>query len=319
MLTPALDALNGSYTWVRLKENAFRLKMKDADALKKTEQSRLPNHPSCQECGAKIVVSIKVPNGRQWHCNQCAHDWPDPEDVRLRNPDRQESSEPPQYLEGFGVELASDTECIEAANLLQQRLTGWVDEWLRVRKRSSKKLVSGEIANYLGQHPDMMEILEQLHAPRHIMQILLGLKAFPFQLDFTVANDPVLTAKAEALRLFITLLRSNIPVGRCTLPRCQRYYLNVSNQRKKHCCSNAHSAALILEARRAKERTEKIRRTAAAIDKWPKTRTSKDWKQWVARHARVTLNFITSALNKGEVKPPQLRHGPTRRIARERR
>ena len=94
--------------------------------------------------------------------------------------------------------------------------------------------------------------------------------------------------------------------------RCGRYYLKKRASQKVYCsrrCGNAATATKRTRQRLDKEHADKLRRAAAAGQKWVKerqqSRTRKDWKQRVSEiEPGITPKFLTRAVNKGELKAP---------------
>ncbi len=204
------------------------------------------------------------------------------------------------------VPLPPDDLFIEAEGLLRRKLTEWVEGWLAER-RSPTADPGERTADYLSNHPELNSIIGKLakQAPEDILRILLGVTRLRFQVAFTVPDDPILTAECEALRLFVLLLRSELSIGKCALPRCQRYYVNASGESSKRCCTRKHAAALAIEGRRARQHAASIARAARAIDEWDCKEPTQDWKRWVAERTQLTSNFITRGVNSGELQAPK--------------
>jgi hypothetical protein len=204
------------------------------------------------------------------------------------------------------VPLPSDDLFHQAEGLLQGKLTEWVEEWRKVR-RPCRADPAKKAANYLSNHPEAKEILGVLakKAPQHIMEIFLGMKTPPFQVAFSIPDEPILTAVCEAVRLFVILLRSNLSIGKCDLVRCQRYFINASGERSKRCCTRKHAGALATERRRARQHAASIARAAEAIEEWERKKPSRDWKSWVVRRTQLTSNFLTRGINRGELQAPK--------------
>jgi hypothetical protein len=110
--------------------------------------------------------------------------------------------------------------------------------------------------------------------------------------------------------LFITSPNGQL-LGRCE--RCQRYFLNTSGHRNKkycrpECARDVAARRATKRARRAEHeaKLQRLRRAAAAFHEKPPNR---DAKEWLAKRAKVSVWFITRALNRGEVCLPSQDRG----------
>jgi hypothetical protein len=84
-----------------------------------------------------------------------------------------------------------------------------------------------------------------------------------------------------------------------TCARCQKFFLNESGHRNKQFCSAR--CARIASAMQSKQRKQqqKLARLERAVQKLP--RSVKDAKIWLAKNARVSLHFVTRAVNQGQI------------------
>ncbi len=205
------------------------------------------------------------------------------------------------------VPLPSDELFHKAEGLLRRKLTEWVQERLQAR-RSLTDEPGKNAADYVSEHPELKRIIGQLAkgSPDAVLKIFLGVTSLPFQLALTIPDDPILTAKFEGARLFILLLRSKLSIGKCALPRCQRYFVNASGERSKRCCTRKHAAALVTERRRYRQRAASIARAARAIEEWKHKKPAQDWKSWVVRRTQLTSIFVTRGVNNGELQAPKV-------------
>jgi hypothetical protein len=128
----------------------------------------------------------------------------------------------------------------------------------------------------------------------------------------TVLDEPGSTPYEEAIRFFLLLITNpyaNKLAGPCA--RCGNYYLKKRVSQKVYCsrrCGNVTTATVRTREQRTQNHADKLRRSRAAIQKWTRTRTKLDWKQWVSRRELdITRKFLTRAVNRGELKPP-VRH-----------
>jgi hypothetical protein len=194
---------------------------------------------------------------------------------------------------------------VEAGNVLRQNLRSWVDRWIGGGPKP--------FAKFLEVHADvnreMNHVFNELRSRSGssgdlevFSRLLLTPAEYQIRFEF---EDPVLQARSEAVQLFINLTRSRIAVGKCALPRCGRYFLNIGGQRRKECCKRQHTGAWIVERRRQKTYEDALARATRSIKQWQRARRSRDWKSWVAKKAKVTKNFLTARVSKGDLKPPK--------------
>jgi hypothetical protein len=122
--------------------------------------------------------------------------------------------------------------------------------------------------------------------------------------------------RTEAVVLFFQFITGPFQkdIGRCQ--RCRKFFWNRSGHEEKvYCdsrCASAVTATVRTRERRAQERLDKLRAVQAAIEKLNQLspdrryRLQKTWTSWVAKEAglEVTANFITRAINEGELKRP---------------
>jgi hypothetical protein len=91
--------------------------------------------------------------------------------------------------------------------------------------------------------------------------------------------------------------------------RCRNFFIQRRASQTVYCSRRCGNAATALARRReqlSEERDEKLRRVKAALRGWKKnTHTREDWKLWVANQVGVHKRFITIAVNKGDLVPPQ--------------
>jgi len=122
--------------------------------------------------------------------------------------------------------------------------------------------------------------------------------------------------RIEATRMFLTFIQSAEfrKIGRCK--RCGRFFYNASRRKKRvYCtgpCARAAEAAKAHQRKRREEHQSELAETAKAVKKYeslsPERKSGiRNWKQWVAGEAgpEITTNFITRAVNRGELRPPR--------------
>jgi hypothetical protein len=125
----------------------------------------------------------------------------------------------------------------------------------------------------------------------------------------TLLDEPGSTPYEEAIRFFLLLITNpyaNKLAGPCA--RCGNYYLKKRASQKVYCsrrCGNLTTATIRTREQRIQNHADKLRRSRSAIQKWTRTRTKLDWKQWVSRREPdITRKFLTRAVNKDELRAP---------------
>lgn len=98
--------------------------------------------------------------------------------------------------------------------------------------------------------------------------------------------------------------------GPCSNPNCGKFYLKKTVRPGTYCsrtCAWATTARVATTRSRQHERERRLERAISLCEEWKNTRTSRSWKQWVShagRKDRLTSNFLTIAVRKGELNPP---------------
>jgi uncharacterized Zn finger protein (UPF0148 family) len=136
----------------------------------------------------------------------------------------------------------------------------------------------------------------------------------------TFLDDHGSTPDEEAARFFLTLIwNSENEKLRGPCAGCGRYYIRRTAGNTTYCSRSCGTRATAIAAtmrKRASEHEDKLRRARAAIEEFArqqhkakherKRRTNTEWKEWVSTlEPEITRNFLTRAVNKGELKPPQ--------------
>src|ERR1700677_3142031 len=121
-------------------------------------------------------------------------------------------------------------------------------------------------------------------------------------------------AEGEAMRLFVLLLQSKIPIGKCSLDGCRRYFLNIGGCRR-FCCKG-HTQSFVnqkvlrqLKIERDLQKNRKLDRARRAIREYELADPNQDWKAWVGRRAKVSKNFLTLHVRQGGLPVPKPRIG----------
>ncbi len=113
------------------------------------------------------------------------------------------------------------------------------------------------------------------------------------------------------MELLVNPLRDNLSAGPCG--RCGKYYLKSRTNQKSYCgrrCGSIASAKKSTRERLDKEHRHKLEQAQAAIQEWNalKRHPVTGWKQWASKRVPgITPKFITRAVNKGELIPPNER------------
>lgn len=115
----------------------------------------------------------------------------------------------------------------------------------------------------------------------------------------------------RAVESFLKIIRSSLfsAIGKCE--RCGKYFLNTFEHKdKKYCsraCASGDSAHRAMQAKREREREEKIKKARKAIRELKEGGVeTPDWKSWVVERTGLTRNWITYAVNTGDLKIPKV-------------
>ena len=220
---------------------------------------------------------------------------------------------------------------VNAGHRLRETLTRWVEKW-RGRAPAGDEDRENYVAEYIYGNRELREeflrITKQLgmaggvfrelllFQPReHIsddqrLKFQIGLFSYMFEtgflgsysgtLEFAMtffnSNDPILGAEAEAIHLFVILLRSELSSKLCRCPAagCGKFFLNLGGRREF--CSRSHAQQRInrrvlqdLKQTRDKRKKEALARANEALRECKK----RDWKQWLAKRTGLTTTFLT--------------------------
>lgn len=116
------------------------------------------------------------------------------------------------------------------------------------------------------------------------------------------------SAKREVLEDFMMLIanpRWELLGGPCA--RCGDYFLKHTKRQKVYCsriCSSAATAIPAMKRKRQEEQTRKIRSAQQCISEWGMTKRRLGWKEWVSNETGYTTRWITRAVNRGALRPP---------------
>jgi hypothetical protein len=126
------------------------------------------------------------------------------------------------------------------------------------------------------------------------------------------APSPVGANRSSARRVvledFMTLIanpRWELLGGPCA--RCGDYFVKHTKRQKVYCSRNCGSAATAVPAMKRKRQEEQARRIRSAqesIAEFSKSKRRLGWKEWVSNETGFTIRWITRAVNRGAIRPP---------------
>ena len=225
-----------------------------------------------------------------------------------------------------GMDYETLYECLqELGGLMDSWLAAGcrLDEWPEpLRQRLEDDLNRRRISLYSDRGQDGRVSYEFTRATREEIDSGLGEyngKRFTFDAVF---------GRTEAVTLFFQFITGPFQreVGRCK--RCRMYFWNQwGHSNKLYCtsrCASADTAARVTSERRRKEHQDNLATVQRAIKRFEQlsaethSRYGRNWKRWVKGEAgsEVSLNFITRAINTGELRPPSARE-PQRKVGNQ--
>jgi hypothetical protein len=120
--------------------------------------------------------------------------------------------------------------------------------------------------------------------------------------EYAVGLFAVLTLNPESHRLG----------GPCAYGPCGEYFIQKRNGRAAYCsrrCCQSASAVGHTQKRYQEERGNKLRKAKIALHAWRTSRTNDDWKTSVCKQEpELTSRFLTQAVTRGDLKPPDSKH-----------
>lgn len=114
--------------------------------------------------------------------------------------------------------------------------------------------------------------------------------------------------KGEALAHFMDLIVNPLwhkLGGPCQ--RCGKYYVKKTSRQMKYCsrrCGFGKTAIETTRKRRQEERARKLRQAQEAANAWVTFRTRLRWKEWVSNQTKITVKWLTRAVNRGDLRAP---------------
>lgn len=183
-------------------------------------------------------------------------------------------------------------------------LRHYVDGWLTAKRH---------FGQWQKTNPDLDSSLQNVVSGTHyfLLSSQDGRAQPHLRFYHPVGNQkPVQESARYACLAFSELASSPLRdrVGKCD--RCGRYYVSEGAYlRKRFCsrsCAKSEFAVRATQRRREQETEQKRRAVAQAIHALEtRRRRPVNWKEWVSEQAGVTKKWITRAINRGEIRPPE--------------
>jgi hypothetical protein len=143
-----------------------------------------------------------------------------------------------------------------------------------------------------------------------------GLKLYLFArnpVDFSrVSGDDPTIAQARMCFMSFLLNADRDRLSEKPCARCGNYYLKNTSRQKVYCsrkCGRNATAASATKKRLDAEHAGKLRIADELAQEWRFSRTKEGWKRWVSKQSvregvRLTPNFLTRAVKKGQLTEP---------------
>jgi hypothetical protein len=118
-----------------------------------------------------------------------------------------------------------------------------------------------------------------------------------------------LPPKTEAARLLLAILTSPFcsRVQRCD--RCRRIYLQKTNYRnKRFCARSCGNSAWRQRPSVTAEEEQRLKTAKTALSDWAKSAAAargENWKPWIHKRTRLSLNWLTRRQRSGSIRPPK--------------
>jgi hypothetical protein len=173
-------------------------------------------------------------------------------------------------------------------------LSEYVDTWLD----------SGRDLNlWRDKNPKLAKILDLTFSQGHSVEQLpdgsivdrLGI----------IPDLPEFSTHAATFGMFLLGPRRD-SLGKCL--RCRRYFLNFGDYKKKFCghrCAAQNSAIKSTRTKREQQHKKRLSTVRRAIRRLAIQTPLPNWKDVVAADAGVKRNWVTHAINRGDLKIPQ--------------
>jgi len=293
-IQPAVDVLNGDYDLWRLRSNAM-------------ERDGLRNDGPQAE--GSIYEDCELFDQAAWALRRKLTKWVEEWQDAPQMTQVSDSDEPPDPDERMVDYLAVRPDLLKEFDGIAAKLGIPTDvrSWILTRNRW--KEIDGE--KMLGRIKLFLGILQGSDLEKEDAVPFDGGFEITAQLGFPGDSQNV-AAEGEAMRLFLLLLQSKIPIGKCSLDDCGRYFLNIGGCRQ-FCCKG-HTQSLVnqkvlhrLKIERDLNKNRKLDRARRAIREYELAVPNQDWKVWVTRKAKVSKNFLTLHVRQGGLEEPKPR------------
>jgi hypothetical protein len=88
---------------------------------------------------------------------------------------------------------------------------------------------------------------------------------------------------------------------------CGKYYVKNTKRQTVYCsqrCGLKQSSKNAIRKSRDRDRQRNLEKAKHFMEEWATTRTTKDWKVWVSGRAQISKNWLTRAVQNGELVEP---------------
>jgi hypothetical protein len=189
--------------------------------------------------------------------------------------------------------------------LVQQEVRRLVEAWLA----SGKKL---DIL--FKSDPELEKVARTFKAAIVASRSGRARLAYSSDPNLSNPNDPKRIAVED---FFGFLLNPSNDVLRGPCAYCWKYFANLTRRKKmKFCsakCGKLYTSRSTNRARRKSEHERLLARAKKAIGEWKTKRTAPDWKTWVFKRTRISKNWLTRAVSRGELLEPRRTGSATQR------
>lgn len=152
------------------------------------------------------------------------------------------------------------------------------------------------------------ELAERVRTGRTVFYTLLSGRGYLEWIP--IANErATLSPEDQALEYFMTLITNpqwEMLGGPCR--RCKDFFLKKTRRPRVYCgktCGSRITGAQAVSRHRQQARAKKIKIAQRAVGKYSEQQKRRlTWKEWVSNQTGYTTQWITRAVNKGELQPP---------------
>lgn len=197
---------------------------------------------------------------------------------------------------------------------LKRRFRVWVAAWRRAGPDLKKLTQELPEIDSRSLRVPMRAVWKPTGGPQAALDFLPDYTALEISLgsDRVWATAPdgerIPGREIQALRLFYLFAFATCERVVVPCPRCERFFVTKRGSRTVYCskkCRVVAKAAAWNQRKRKEQYRDKLERARSAARKWRASRTTEDWKTFVLRRQPdLTLNFLTRAVNEGELVAP---------------